>query len=71
LSAHTLGASNEKKRFKNRICQLTQIHLRIEYINHYVYNYVQVPKGREKLGTHKTKYLHEYVVTAEFLKPYC
>ena len=61
----------KKKGFKNRICQLTQIHLRIEYINHYVYNYVQVPKGREKLGTHKTKYLHEYVVTAEFLKPYC
>ena len=47
------------------------MHLRIEYINHYVYNYVQVPKGREKLGTHNTKYLHEYVVTAEFLKPYC
>jgi len=61
----------KKKGLKNRICQLTQIHLRIEYINHYVYNYVQVPKGREKLGTHKTKYLHEYVVTAEFLKPYC
>ena len=34
----------QKKKFKNRICQLNQMHLRIEYINHYVYNYIQVPK---------------------------